>query len=101
MELTSIGFILYVYFTNRRVHKHWSHLVNTNQMLPVRVSLRRNMDVAGALIASSLLHALCYGILHTICFIVFFLNAPRIPPVTLVSRRTIRQSINYVAGPLQ
>ena len=51
-EIVSLTLILYVYFTNRRVHAKWSHLRTADQSLPIRVSLRRNMDIAGALIVS-------------------------------------------------
>ena len=84
MELTSLGLILYVYFTNRRVHKHWLHLLNVDQTLPIRVSLRRNMDVAGALIASDLLHAAYFACVHVGGIIVYLVHASRVPPATLV-----------------
>ncbi|PJF38470.1 MAG: hypothetical protein CUN55_17190, partial [Phototrophicales bacterium] len=85
VSATSLCFILYVYFTNRRVHAHWSHLRNADQMLPIRVALRCNMDVAGALIASNLLHVVLFTCVCACATIVYFIHAPRIPTVPLVS----------------
>ena len=53
VSMVSLFFILYVYFTNHRMHEHWSHLRVADEMLPIRVALRRNMDVVSALIVSS------------------------------------------------
>lgn len=84
VQFLSLGLVIYVFVTNHRVHMHWSHLRNADEMLPIRVALRRNMDVAGALIASNLLNAVCFLFIGADSAIVYALHAPLIPPVKLV-----------------
>lgn len=56
IAMLSLLCILYVYVTNRQVHARWVRTRTADQTLSIRVSLQRNMDIAGALIVSGLIY---------------------------------------------
>ena len=84
---------MYVFISNRRVHAHWSHLKCDSQMLPTRITLRRNIDVAGALIAANFVHIVCFFLVNFTGVFTCIMHAPVMPPVMLVSERLFLLSL--------
>ena len=92
LEVVSPSLFLYVYFTNRRIHAQW---VNHNQTLPIRVSLRRNMDIAGALITPGLVRVVCNFCIYAILISVYLFYRPaKVPLLQHVSCRKAKRLCN-------
>ena len=70
-ELASVDLVLYVMITNRRLRRKFVHNERLNQTLPIRVSIRRNINIASALLPSALLHALRYGIGYSVAVVLY------------------------------
>ena len=58
VEVTAVILIAYVALTNGRLFKSYANLCKSHQTLPVRVSLKRNVDLADAVLPS------CYTIVR-------------------------------------
>lgn len=85
LEVISLSLVSYVYFTNRRIRAQWALLRRVSrtidQTMPIRVSLRRNVDIAGALIASGIAHAASCFCTNVVVAVIVITYYPTVPPV--------------------